>query len=119
MNNKLGGGQQSFGGVLGRLVIELDPKYAFLILTVVDNADIFDVDIVKSQGGGHLGQHAGPVVYVDAEGEHPLYRAAGGVDKGVTVYSGAVKEPVQRLSLTVIQFLFDPGQGVDIAAQQF
>ena len=72
MNNKLGGGQQSFGGVLGRLVIELDPKYAFLILTVVDNADIFDVDIVKSQGGGHLGQHAGPVVYVDVEGEHPL-----------------------------------------------
>lgn len=118
MNNKLGSGQQFFGRVLGSLVIEFDPKYAFLVFPIVDNADIFDVDIVKSQGGGHLGQHAGAVVYVDVERVYPFYGAAGGVDKGVPVNSGAVKELVQCLSLAVIQFLFDPGQGVDIAAQQ-
>ena len=92
MDDKLRCGEQLFGSFLRRFVIELDPQHARFMFPVVDDADIFDIDIVEGQSGGHLSQHTGAVVYINVERVHSLDGAAGGVNKGIPVDSGAVKK---------------------------
>ena len=67
------------------LVMELDPEGTSLVLSVVDNSDILDVDVILRKKCCNLGKSSGLVIDLNMHDIGLADRTATGLDKGLSV----------------------------------
>ena len=86
------------GSLNGFFLIEFNAQHAALVLSVMDDADVFDTDIFQGKNRSHGCNLTGFVGNVDGNGIGTLQRTAGGIDEGITVDSGTVEQLVQVIT---------------------
>ena len=80
-------GQESGGLLRGFFAVKLNFQNAFLKFAVVDDADIFDADLVGGQNRGDGGNGSGFVHNIAVQGKFFFDRSGGAVGNGIPVFS--------------------------------
>ena len=98
--------------------VKFNSQDAFLCLPIMDDADIFDADVVQRQKRGDGGDRTCFIRDIQTDRVILFDRAASGVDKGIAVCACTVKKGIERGRIVFLQLFLNDAKGVDIILQQ-
>ena len=84
----------------------------------VNNADVFDTDLMQGQDRGNGSKSTGFVCNFNIDRIGFLDWSAGSINKGIAVASCFIKKMIKRITACMINFCFDPVKGINITAKQ-